>query len=221
MKKLPIQKFQEEFLIERFREEWREAERAAKKHELIKRAERGALDFGGDLLKILIMGGAATVLMTAPKTFIAIDQFRRYYRFFKNINADHEIRICSSRGYVRYRKIDEITHRVEITEKGKKFLLKSAAERMEIRKTKKWDGLWRILIFDIARKHNKMRDALRDRLKKIGMYRLQESVFVCPYPCEEEIEFWASLYFASPYIRLIKAKEISEDKNIRSFFDLV
>ena len=211
----------EKFLLKRLQKEWQEAERAAKKHQLIKRAEKGALEFGRDLLLILAIGGMATVLLVAPKVFVAVDHLNRYRRFFKDVNTDKEIRTYSSKGYVNYRKIDEITYRVEITEKGKKLLLRSEAEKMRIRKTKSWDGIWRIVIFDIARKHNRMRDAFRDRLKKIGMYQLQESVFVCPYPCEEEIDFWAPLYFASPYIQIIRATEISDHQKLKDFFDLV
>jgi len=210
----------ENFLLERLKEEWQEGERAAKKHELIKRAERGAIEFSKDLLKILVIGGVITVMAVAPNTFVAIGQLRRYRRFFKNVDASKEIRISSSKGYITYEKIDEITHRIKITEKGRKMLLKSAAERMKIKETKRWDGIWRIVIFDIPKKHNSIRELLRDRLKKMGMRQLQESVFVCPYPCEEEVWFWTSLYFASSFIRFIEARSISNSEDIKSFFDL-
>ena len=206
--------------MERLKEEWQEAERAVKKHELIKRAEEGALEFSKDLLKILAIGGVVTVMAMAPNTFVAVDRLRRYRRFFKNVDVPKEIKTSSSKGYITYEKIDEITHRIKITEKGRKMLFKSAAERMKIKETKKWDGIWRIVIFDIPRRHNSIRELLRDRLKRMGMRQLQESVFVCPYPCEEEVGFWASLYFASSFIRFIEARLISNDQDIKSFFDL-
>ncbi len=208
-----------QFLLERLKEEWEEAERAVKKHELIERAIKGAFDFSEDLLKILAIGGVVTVMAVAPNTFAAIGQLRRYRRFFKDINAPKEINRYSSKGYVTYQKIDEITYRIKITDKGKKLLLKSRAEKMKIQETKKWDGIWRIVIFDIPRKHNSMRELLRDRLKKMGMYPLQESVFVCPYPCQEEVGFWTSLYFASSFVRFIEARSISNDRDVRGFFD--
>jgi len=210
----------EEFLLQRLKKEWQEAEIAVKKHELIQRVKTGAFEFGRDLLRITAIGGMVMVLMVAPKVFVAVNYLNRQRRFFKDIEPKETIQTHSSRGYVNYRQVDEITWRVEITEKGKKMLLRAEAEKMKIKATKKWDGIWRLVGFDISRKHNKMRDALRDRLRKIGMRQLQESLFVCPYPCEEEIKFWASLYFASPYIRIIRAKEIEGEEELKKFFDI-
>ena len=45
---------------------------------------------------------------------------------------------------------------------------------------KEWDGLWRLVIFDIKEVERKTRDQLRDKLKKLGFAMWQESVYISP-----------------------------------------
>src|SRR3989344_4076427 len=48
-------------------------------------------------------------------------------------------------------------------------------------KSKKWDGKWRIIIFDIPQELHRERNILRRRLRSMGFYMLQKSVFIFPY----------------------------------------
>jgi len=46
---------------------------------------------------------------------------------------------------------------------------------------KKWDGKWRVVIFDINEKKRKDRDSLRNKLRELGFGMIQESVWISPY----------------------------------------
>jgi len=50
---------------------------------------------------------------------------------------------------------------------------------------KRWDQKWRVLIFDIPEYRRKLRDSLRRQLRASGFIRVQDSVWLYPYPCEE------------------------------------
>lgn len=52
---------------------------------------------------------------------------------------------------------------------------------------KKWDGKWRLVIFDIAEKKRKFRETLRNQLKKLGFGMWQKSVYVTPNPVMGEV----------------------------------
>lgn len=52
---------------------------------------------------------------------------------------------------------------------------------------KKWDRLWRIVIFDIPVAHNYLRDRLRAKLEELGFGMFQESVWMTPYDLAREI----------------------------------
>lgn len=77
---------------------------------------------------------------------------------------------------------------IRLTEQGKKIIKEMQYEDMKIEKPNKWDKKWRIIIFDIPEGQRRIaRDALRNKLKKLGFYLIQKSVWVYPYPCEKEI----------------------------------
>lgn len=46
---------------------------------------------------------------------------------------------------------------------------------------RKWDGRWRLVIFDISEKERKARDALRAKLKELGFGKWQKSVYISPH----------------------------------------
>ena len=111
---------------------------------------------------------------------------------------------------------------VELTKKGKEKLKEFDFEKLHIAKPAKWDGKWRIVIFDIPdRSFKRGRDALRGKLKEWEFYLLQKSVWVCPWPCENEIRAVATLYEILPYVNIIVAEKIADDAVMRKHFHVV
>lgn len=112
--------------------------------------------------------------------------------------------------------------KVELTEKGKRKVKEIQFRNMKIEKPESWDGKYRLVIFDIPEKHKKRaRDALREKLKELGFYPLQKSVWVCPYPCEKEIQFLVELFDIYPYVNIILAENIYNDLKLRKHFKLL
>jgi DNA-binding transcriptional regulator PaaX len=46
----------------------------------------------------------------------------------------------------------------------------------------------------VPEKHKKARDAFRRKLKDLNFVRLQDSVWVTPYPCDDEIRFLREIF---------------------------
>ena len=92
-------------------------------------------------------------------------------------------------------------------------------ENLRISNQAKWDGKWRILMFDIPEKEKGAREALRNKIKELGLIQFQKSVWLYPYPCENEIDFIAEYYQIGKYINLITVK-IESDKPLRAQFEL-
>lgn len=109
---------------------------------------------------------------------------------------------------------------VRITNKGNVEVLKYDLEKLTIKPQKKWDGKWRLVIFDIAEKYKKIREIVRRKLQEIGFYKFQESVFVYPYPCEKEISFMREVLHVPHSIKLIRADRIENDRELRKIFKL-
>lgn len=52
---------------------------------------------------------------------------------------------------------------------------------------KRWDKKWRVLIFDIPERRKGSREKIRRTLVQIGFVRIQDSVWLYPYDCEDYI----------------------------------
>ena len=121
------------------------------------------------------------------------------------------------------RFIEKENGEVEITlsEIGKIKVLAYRVEDMKIPVPQKWDGKWRMVIFDIPEKIKLSRDALRWRLKRLGLRELQKSVFVYPYECEDEIDFIIEFYNVRSYVRYGVLETIDNELHLKKIFKLV
>ena len=107
---------------------------------------------------------------------------------------------------------------VKITEKGKQKILRFNIDNLQIKQPRKWDGKWRIVIFDIPEYKKKAREALRWKLKELGFYQLQKSAFLYPFECKDEITFITANYEIKNDTKYIVAEEIEEEEFFKSWF---
>lgn len=107
-----------------------------------------------------------------------------------------------------------------LTKKGKKIAARYSIKNLIIKKPKKWDQIWRIVVFDIPENIRYLRDIFRHHLKMLGFYEFQKSVFIFPYPCDKEINFLIELCDAKQYIKKITATKIDDDIALRRIFKL-
>ena len=110
---------------------------------------------------------------------------------------------------------------ITLTKEGKKLAGKYQIDDLAIQKPKKWDGHWRILIFDIPDKHKIKREALRGKLKELGLFQLQKSVWVSPYNFQNEVEILRNFFsFSRDEMQVVLAYAIENDREARQFFKL-
>lgn len=107
--------------------------------------------------------------------------------------------------------------RIVITDKGKARFLEYQFNNLELKKNKNWDGRWRIALFDVPEAKKKVRDALRRKLKTLGFVEFQKSVFIYPYPCEDEVNFVINFFGIYENVYYIESAIISDDKFRKNF----
>jgi phenylacetic acid degradation operon negative regulatory protein len=106
---------------------------------------------------------------------------------------------------------------IQLTSKGQlqTLLLKSRLPR-----TKTWDGKWRLVMFDIPEQSKYKRDQLRTLLKKDGFAKIQESVFISPYPISRHgVEYLKTTGLIN-YIRMLRVDEMDDEKELLNKFKL-
>lgn len=109
---------------------------------------------------------------------------------------------------------------ITLAEKGRKRILKYQIESISIKKPNQWDRKWRIIIFDIPEKQRLGRDVLRDKFKTLGLYQLQKSVWVYPYPCQNEVDFISNVYGVARYLLYFETNNLENEQFLISKFNL-
>ena len=107
---------------------------------------------------------------------------------------------------------------VELTEKGRIKVLRYAIGEFDVKKQEKWDGKWRIIMYDVSDKKKSSRDILRNTLQKLGFLKLQESVYLFPFPCGDEIEFLRTYYRLNSDVTMLVTSRIEHDEAYRQYF---
>ena len=91
------------------------------------------------------------------------------------------------RGLIKIEKTAGGKKYFALTEKGKAQFAQYRLGELKIKKPQLWDGNWRVIIFDIKELNRRLRYRLRRQLIALGFRRLQRSVWVFPYECEEAV----------------------------------
>jgi phenylacetic acid degradation operon negative regulatory protein len=108
---------------------------------------------------------------------------------------------------------------VKLTKKGQMEALFTKAQIHK--KPLRWDGKWRILVFDIPEESHDKRNKLRALLKKNGFIKLQVSVYISPYPLHRDAINYLVKSGLIEYIRIAKIEEMDNDSDLRKKFGLL
>jgi CRISPR-associated endonuclease Cas2 len=85
---------------------------------------------------------------------------------------------------------------------------------------RKWDGKWRLVVFDIPEKARQERNQLRQLLKNNQFHKLQASVFISPFPLNlKAIEYLKETKLID-FIRILRVDKMDDDKDLRKQFSL-
>ncbi len=124
----------------------------------------------------------------------------------------------ASRGLIMFEERNGCRY-VRITERGKQ-ILDLETQKVASTKKKKWDGRWRVVIFDIPERRRNVRVRLRRFMEEYGFMRLQDSVWVYPYDCEDLIALAkANLRIGADVLYMI-VERLELDKHLRGHFGL-
>ena len=182
-------------------------------------SERAEAYIGRALLGIIGLGGILFIGAVTPNLFSAFGKLHRQHRYSeKQIRASYFY--LRKRGLIKLIKKSEKTYEVSITKHGKIMMIEFAIESLKLKNQKKWDNKWRVVIFDIPERAGDARRALRRKLKELGMFQLQRSVFIFPYPLKEEIQFIGAFFDVEKYIEILTVENMLDDKDLRRYFRL-
>lgn len=110
--------------------------------------------------------------------------------------------------------------RLALTERGQAEFFAYETRQKILKHPRRWDGKWHLLIFDIAESKKRVREQVRRMLIGFGFHRLQDSVWVYPYECEEILELLRTKYGVRYEALYIRAEKIAKDDWLLNHFGL-
>jgi len=173
-----------------------------------------------DIFSWLLIAGAVYIAASSPY-FIRnlLTGYKKWQKYPKRKVYD-TFYMLRKKGYINIEKRNRQIY-ISLTKEGKKKAGMFQIDAFTIKKPKKWDKKWRIVIFDIAQLKKTYREAFRGKLKELGFYPLQKSVWVYPFDCQAETELLKDFFGLSDQeMRLIVADNISKDDQLRKSFKL-
>ncbi|MBI2635508.1 MAG: CRISPR-associated endonuclease Cas2 [Parcubacteria group bacterium] len=176
--------------------------------------------------EILFVVAVSPILLSALFAPNAVQLLKPLIKWRKNWDKIDYKRIHEAVRRLNNKRLVRLTEKgdklfIEITDSGKRLVKNFDYDNLELPKLKEWDKKWRLVVFDIPNKKKKERRAFSRKLKDIGFYPLQESVFIYPYDCRDEMDFICEFLSIGRYINYCIVESLDKrEGDLRRIFDL-
>lgn len=165
-----------------------------------------------DVLQVLAMGGIVLTSLVIPNLPMALGAVVKAWKHLNRRELGKIIKRLEKQDLIAISENNGKTQ-IIITDKGKKKLLEYDFENIELN-TKKPDGKWRLIIFDIPEHNKRSRDAFRRKLLQLNCIRLQDSVFASAYPIQQEVDFLCHYLGISDFVTLASVDRIERGEKL-------
>ncbi len=170
---------------------------------------------------LLLFTGVILGFSKSPKNYFKIlDSAAKNWKDIERKRLSAVVKEFYEERLVDFREKEDGTIKVVLTKDGKKRALEYQFDEIKIKTPEKWDGKWRMVIFDIPERKKKAREALRKKLKELNFMELQKSVFIHSYECENEIDFIVECFEVRPHVRFLRVDSFTNEEQFRLKFKL-
>lgn len=171
------------------------------------------------ILAVVGVAGVISLAAVAPGVIGILGPLMKQKRRYRTPRyLEGRIGVLQKRGLVRVWH-DQGERRVKLTEKGERALAQYQLEENK-KVPKKWDGKWRLVIFDIHEYKRGVRDRFRETIMRYGFLRLQNSVWVYPYDCEDLVIFLKADNRLGTELLYIVSEKVENDGWLKQKFGL-
>lgn len=175
-------------------------------------------------LAIAAVGGILTLGAIAPN---AMGMLLKFQKGRERKKKEKYNQVWQSFYYLKKQRAIELVKEEDncliykISEKGKTKIKKFILDELAIKEPGQWDEKWRLVIFDIPETKRKARYALVQKLREMGFYQCQKSVWIHPFPCVTEIEFLKDIFNIHSSVKTFIIDEMEDGKVLHNFKDLL
>ncbi len=165
------------------------------------------------ILHAIAVSGVIGVAMLLPNVFQAF----KFFGLVPGRRQRESILTARDRLIAKGLVINEVG-RLRLTSGGEALLRRLELKEYKTSKPKHWDGRWRVLIFDIPEKRKRLREQIRHTLVMIGFIRLQDSVWLYPYDCENLVTLLKADFKIGRELLYLIVDTLEQDGSYRKHF---
>lgn len=178
------------------------------------------------LLSILAVAGAITLAAAAPNAIQAFSSFAKRSGQGRILYKDKLKRVTKSFYYLKNKRYVEVKPKdndfnITLTDKGKRKIEALRFETMMVPKSNWWDGRFWQVAADIPTKQFRAgADALRKKLKQMGFYSLQRTLWFYPFDPRKEVEVIAENHKIERFVTVMKIAKMdrADEKVLWKYF---
>ena len=123
--------------------------------------------------------------MNAEVCFSATFGARPGRAFYKKQSIYNTLSRLQKQGYLRKEKrAGKVVYKLPAV--VRKELEAFEKLTLKVQSPADWDKRWRLVSFDIPETQHKYRDTLRWKLKRLGLEKFQQSIWITPYPLKDD-----------------------------------
>ncbi len=168
------------------------------------------------LLMMVATVGVVSLSLVAGNAIQLLKKRKKYYR---PGYLDARLKSLIKQGLLK-KEIINGEKIISLTAKGERELAVFKYRQNHKGKKVRWDGKWRVVIFDIKEKHRKIRDELRIELTEVGFKQLQQSVWVTPYDCSKYVEMIKAELNTGYSVIFLVVEYIDQAEQVKMWFNL-
>lgn len=167
------------------------------------------------IVATIAVAGVLAIGVVAPNVLGALGRTSLINPIQKKQNVKKSFSKLLKHGYIVLEN-----GKARLTPKGERFAALLGEGRLAPKKPRTWDGKWRVLIFDIPEPRKRTRAQIRTTLNQLGFKRLQDSVWVYPYDCEDLITLMKVDFKLGKDLLYMIVDKLEHDKPLRQHFKL-
>jgi len=173
-----------------------------------------------DVLSWLAVAGAVYIAASSPYFIYNLLKSSKKWKKYPRKKLSDTFSNLKKQGLIKIEKRGKQIY-IKLTKEGKKKAGRFQIDSLEIKKPKRWDGKWRLVIFDISELKKIYRETFRGKLKELKFYPLQKSVWIHPFDCRAEIELLREFFgLTEKEVILVEAKKIDGEEELKKIFHL-
>ena len=146
----------------------------------------------------------------------------RIFREFKMEDTKKNRKWIKRRLYALHEQkyVDVRDEYYSLSEVGRRLVEENRLWSLSIPRSKKWDGEWHVVVFDIPKQRSHARIPFVRMLQNLGFVYYQRSIWIHAFPCEDEVREISLFHDILPFVSFIRATHLDGSHVLRKHFKI-